>query len=653
MNGKTWQLIRATSLVVAVLLIAGCARTAPAQDIPDEATLCAVLKSDDGWLEKQTACRGLRVKGTTASIPILAALLPDEKLSHMARYALEPMPYPEAGQALRDALAKTEGMPKAGVIISIGARRDAEAVPLLIPLMKDPNPDIARAAIGALGRIATPEAQDAMLQYCSAVSEPLRLALAEGLLALGQRLPQKVKPDATSPMPPLYQELISERWPMFVRMGAFRGWAYADPEKTSTIVLIAMLGHEPPEFRDMASQIIAETSGEKATRFYAEALTKNLPPDGLVALLRGLADRKDVLARPEVARLVESSDKNVKIAAVKALGTLGNGADVPALAGLLASEDAELAAAANASLGAMQAPDVNAAIAESAPKASPAARAKLLDLLGNRQADQTIAVATKSLDDADVAVRVAALRELAPLAGKDHVPTILQLLVKATDAAERAAAEKTLCGAASRVPDDKGLLPLVLDAMNGVTPETRIALLHVVARIGTPKALETILATLADANSQFSDEAVRMLSEWPALDAVPHLLKLAQSDDLNRQVLGLRGYVRLAGIEPSMEERARMLTTAMTLAKRPDEKKLVLGTWGAVPTVQSLEVLRPHLDDTAVQNEAALAIIAVAPELAKNETTKPNVIEALKAAIEKCADRDVRKRAQKALAPLQ
>ena len=66
--------------------------------------------------------------GTAESVPALAALLPDKDLSHMARYALERIPAPEAGAALRDALPKLSGALKVGVIGSLGVRRDAASV---------------------------------------------------------------------------------------------------------------------------------------------------------------------------------------------------------------------------------------------------------------------------------------------------------------------------------------------------------------------------------------------------------------------------------------------------------------------------------------------------------------------------------------------
>jgi HEAT repeat protein len=91
----------------------------------------------------------------------------------------------------------------------------------------------------------------------------------------------------------------------------------------------------------------------------------------------------------------------------------------------------------------------------------------------------------------------------------------------------------------------------------------------------------------------------------------------------------------------------------MALAKRPEEKKLVLGAWGTLPTEQSLNTLRPYLDDAAVRDEAASAIIAVAAELAKNQQTKPQAVDALKAVVDKCENAQLRKKAQEALGRLQ
>ena len=92
-----------------------------ASAIAQEAELLAVLRSDASVQEKSAACRQLAQVATKESVPTLAAMLGDEKLSHMARYALETIRDPAADAALRDALNTVAGSPRLGVIGSLGA----------------------------------------------------------------------------------------------------------------------------------------------------------------------------------------------------------------------------------------------------------------------------------------------------------------------------------------------------------------------------------------------------------------------------------------------------------------------------------------------------------------------------------------------------
>jgi len=71
-------------LLIALLLFAGPA-------FAQEDKLIAILKSDAPFNEKADACRELARGGTPQAVPVLAALLPDDKLSHLARHALEPI----------------------------------------------------------------------------------------------------------------------------------------------------------------------------------------------------------------------------------------------------------------------------------------------------------------------------------------------------------------------------------------------------------------------------------------------------------------------------------------------------------------------------------------------------------------------------------
>ena len=119
-----------------------------------QARLIAILENAGATeFEKAKACQRLAVAGDAAAVPALAALLDDPKLSHYARFALEPMPNEAAGAALRDALSELQGDLLIGVINSIGRREDTAAIDALAKLRHSDDLAIADAASAALGRI--------------------------------------------------------------------------------------------------------------------------------------------------------------------------------------------------------------------------------------------------------------------------------------------------------------------------------------------------------------------------------------------------------------------------------------------------------------------------------------------------------------------
>jgi HEAT repeat protein len=126
-------------------------------------------------------CRELARIGSAASVPALAPLLADEDLSLMARHALERIPGPEADKALRDAVAKTQGRTRAGIIDSIGVRRDARSVAVLVKILGS-DPAAAPAAAKSLGEIGTVEAADALEPALARSAESLRPVFVDGAL---------------------------------------------------------------------------------------------------------------------------------------------------------------------------------------------------------------------------------------------------------------------------------------------------------------------------------------------------------------------------------------------------------------------------------------------------------------------------------------
>jgi HEAT repeat protein len=197
-----------------------------------ESELLAVLKSSSSEKDKADACLELARIGTKASVAPLAALLSDEKLAHMARYALEPIPDPAVDGALRDALGKLKGRLLIGVIGSIGVRRDSKGVGPLSGLVKDADPEVAQAAARALGNIGNPVAAEVLEGTLETAPAANLLALCEGLLRCAEALSARGQPTAALA---IYDRLNQPRVPPQVRDGAARKARILRQEKGQTI----------------------------------------------------------------------------------------------------------------------------------------------------------------------------------------------------------------------------------------------------------------------------------------------------------------------------------------------------------------------------------------------------------------------------------
>jgi len=169
-------------LAAASLLAAQIPLRAQTGGTTEEPALIAILQSDHSAHDKDAACARLKHIGTEAAIPALAALLTDEALSHSARYALEAMPSQKAGQALMEALPKTTGANRVGIINSLGERGDQRAVAPLAALLADPDAATATAAAETLGKIGGPEAQHALDTALKRAIGPVREAVVDALL---------------------------------------------------------------------------------------------------------------------------------------------------------------------------------------------------------------------------------------------------------------------------------------------------------------------------------------------------------------------------------------------------------------------------------------------------------------------------------------
>ena len=123
-------------------------------------------------------------------------------------------------KALRDALAKTSGAEKAGVIGSLGVRRDAESIPDLAALVGAADTMVVCAAAHALGTIGTPEAGKALGPLVKQPPEGAEQAATDScLLCASSFWPTATEKEAML----VYHWISGPNQPKLVRLAATRG----------------------------------------------------------------------------------------------------------------------------------------------------------------------------------------------------------------------------------------------------------------------------------------------------------------------------------------------------------------------------------------------------------------------------------------------
>jgi len=185
-----------------------------------EKSLIGVLKSDAKYAGKQFVCRKLSIIGTRQSVPTLAEMLIEPKFSDMARYALERIPDEAVDQALRNALSKTSGKTKVGIINSLGERRDSKAATALSKLIYDSDDMVAGSAVAALGKIGGPRATKALARAKGETSGKLRMLVLDAYLKCADQLAAKGR---KKPALAIYKELSEEGLPEPIRAAAALG----------------------------------------------------------------------------------------------------------------------------------------------------------------------------------------------------------------------------------------------------------------------------------------------------------------------------------------------------------------------------------------------------------------------------------------------
>ncbi|MBN1805156.1 MAG: DUF1080 domain-containing protein [Sedimentisphaerales bacterium] len=561
---------------------------------------------------KQFVCRMLRRVGSAQSVPALSKLLYDRELSHMARFALQYMPAPEAGDALRNALTELEGKRKIGVIGSIGQRGDSKAVPALAKLITADNTDVARAAIDALGAIGGPQA--ALVLENTQAPASLKAAHDNAYLMCADKM---LTEGQTNNAAAIYGKMITSNNSTWIRIAAYKGLVQAEKEKAVHHV-IALLKDKDLNLQRAAGKFITEMPGTAITKALAEQLPQ-IGNDAQVVLLSALEARGDKTAAPYVAKTVESDNESVRLSAVKALAVLGNSSDVDLLAKVSVTQD-QIGKAAMESLNRISAPGIADALINIAQApVDTQVRVNAIQALVNRNQTEAASALLEIAKDDNINVRQTAFKALGALSRQKELAAIIPMLKVAKSNSDRTAIERAMITIITRLekPDAAPVIEGLANADEAVKP----SMLAVLSRIGGPEALQAVRAQLPG-SADTRKAAIRAMADWPTPEPLKDLMELASSEsDSANIILAIRGYIKLLGVptDRSAAETVELLAKAMTVAQQAEEKKAILSTLSRYPCKQALDYAESWKTIPELSAEAESAINKIKETLSDNK----------------------------------
>jgi len=569
-----------------------------------EKRLIQFLDSNATLASKDFVCRHLAVIASDASVPVLLKLIQKPATCEMARAVLEKIPGEAADKALRAALAKVDDDHRAGVITSVGLRRDRKAVRSLIPFLD--SPQTVDAAAAALARIGDRESVDALFSAKTTADERVRGKVQEALmdwadecLAVGKNQLAFI----------IYRDMVFLTELDQIRIAGLYGLSKAAGVGAVPTLISTLTDGETP-VQAAAVKILLQFKSPRVSKELIKAYP-DLPEVTKVRLLVALGEANERTSTSFVTGEAKKGSDPVRAAALQALARLGDASSVSLLSSTAADSSGPVQEAARVSLYRVPGAEVDQAIMRALPAASLPVKLELLRAIAERAVTAASPVLIETLRAAEPGVRREALRGLLEVGTETDVPALLAFLPSTQTEAERDQAARAVASACRR-SGGKGLNQVIAGYSSATGSEVRQALVGVIGNVGSKEGLPPLSGALKDSDPDVRRAAILALGEWSNAEPVSDLLMAAREASLPaHHVLALRSYLKLISL-PAAErpdaESVRLVSSAIETARDPELKKAALAVLPRFVCQQAVDLATAAAADPAVKAEAEQAI---------------------------------------------
>ena len=493
----------------------------------------------------------------------------------------------------------------------------------------------------SLGRLGDSESATALQAARSGKPAAQRVEIDNALLNAAEQLAASGKAaEAAS----IYRDFYKSGDSRQMQFAGLRGLVMTQGDQAAKLLSDAMRA-EDVSLRRYAISLIGLVPGQKATETFVGA-SDSLSVEDKVLLFRALGARGDAAAAGAIAAATKDDDPAVRMAALEALGKVGDASIVLRLAETAAAADGLERNVARASLKSLSAAGTDDKLLQLLNSADAQIQVELIHALAARGVHAAVDTLLRSAADPDPDVCRAAIDALGALADGRQVDALVKLAATGETHQDPEALIDAIGKAFVRTEDKAKCAKAVQAEMGKAPPAARPLLVRLLGKSGAPESLPTIRGCLSDGQPELRQAAVRALAEWPDTNVSGDLLTLLtdRNHAEHREVV-LAGYLRLAA---QSDDPGAMYVQALKHVREVNDKKAVLEGLGlSSESPQALDVTLPYLDDPKLQAAAGVAVLRIAYRLRDRDESRAR--SALKQVLGKVDHPDVQKRAQEVL----
>lgn len=604
--------------------LSGLTFTAAKEDNADRLMVSnAYLKSLDTTKERETLAfviRQLEVVAHDEAVEKLATYLSDESLSAPAASALSHIGTTKASSALLKALASaSSNQIKRDIVVALGFMKSADAEAPVKALLNSGDAKLQQSVVQALGKIGSKESLKDLAELTKKANYTLDHSSATGayLSLIAKLINEGNSKDAEKASKSLVKDSEKAK-AEGTREAAIALTMNANPA-SATKTAVAALKDNCSRYRFAALRAAANhnTNGE----LYKEVI-KAFPKakDEVKTDIAGWIEEEakcpekranlQSAAEPLIAGLA-SKDLNVQKAISKALVQLQNPTAITPLIALVTSTNAESVKIGKNALANFKG-DIATPLAKSLTSSNDASKVAILELLALRKSSKHLGEIITLTNTGSDDVKKAAFNTLKDVVEAKDINSMYTLL-ESTDAKYTAPVQSAVISALGFMPKDKQFKE-ISDKFSKTADSKKHLYFTALASTEDNKALDLILAGFKSNNKAQKDAAFDALVSWNDINAADQLMEICKDASATAYFdRAIGAYIKLASNKKlSGENRLIYLREAMAVAKTDKQKNDILKQVQATNTFQGLFFAGQYLDQKAIQQSAAQAVMNIA-----------------------------------------